>query len=165
MEYNLQKSLESNFIFSSLLSSSHQYPRLSAQPSKDFVTPGVGKLANLYSLYVPLYGSSPPYEIKKVTESADSAQIGAGNVTNEPINEPIINEPDFSQISPLKSSKRKLDDGIAESFLHPKIIKTKTIRLEPPTVKKEIKSQNSLKPALGSGMGNSKSANHKFQFL
>jgi hypothetical protein len=164
MEYNLQKALESNYVFSHFLSTRQPYPHLSTQPARDYVTPGVGKLTSLYPLYVPVYGSSPPYEIKK---SVDVEQIGTGNgnvsdvSSSVPLQEPIqekITKPIKVKVplqEPIQEKitnpiKRKLDDGIVESFLHPKIIKTKTIRLEPKKV---------------TGSGTQTPINHKFQFF
>jgi hypothetical protein len=155
MEYSLQKNLESNIMFASLNNTS-MHPHFSAMPAKDFCTPGVGKLAtNLYAFYVPIFGRSSPYEIKKIAANPD--QVGSGNVSNvniEPQNQ--------DQESVSNQNKRKLDDGVAESFLHPKMIKTKTIILKP--VPKAPKVQKDDKLTTG-GLGKVKSSNHKFQFF
>jgi hypothetical protein len=139
------------------------YPHFSAQPSKDFVTPGVGKLAtNLYSFYVPLHGLSSPYEIKKVAGTADPEQVGSGNVSEN------IDSDNGEKIPLSNPNKRKLDDGIAESFMHPKIIKTKTILLKPDSKVVNVnpsKNNKDEKASIPVGQGKVKSPIHKFQFL
>jgi hypothetical protein len=141
MEYNLQKSI--NPSLNDLLLPAHVKTPLTAFPAKDYVTPGIGQITSLYSFIVPLYSEISPYNIKKQVEVIQGDQIGSGidpsttdpSTSTSSSDPPLINEAQKNDETKLylegNDRKRKLlDDGIEQSFLHPKVFKTKTVNLE-----------------------------------
>ena len=101
-------------------------------PAFDYINPGVGQSARLFSLYVPLHTLNPPYSIEK-----ESLQEGFGAVEKDNDND---NESEFEKMDEKNSvieekkdsfqnledrnnlpQKRKMDDSIFESFMHPKV--------------------------------------------
>jgi hypothetical protein len=167
MEYNLQKSITSSL--NDLLLPPYGRQPLTSFPARDYVTPGIGQITSLYSFVVPLYSEISPYNIKKQVEIIQGDQIGSG--TESSTIEPSTSLPMSSTVSPLMNDpkesvevetkpnieenerKRKLlGDGIEQSFLHPKVFKTKTVTLEQ---KSKVAVPRLVKP---------KPINHKFKF-
>lgn len=113
MEYNLQKTLNAQSNSFSL--------HLTGFPSNDLVTPGFGQLVNHFSMYVPLNASPSIHTVVKEKEEILQEGRGADSAKND--EKKILDE--------LNSKKRKLlEDPIYESFIHPKVIKTESIRIE-----------------------------------
>lgn len=129
--------------------------------SNNNINPGLGQFVQLYSNYVPLH-SRGKYEIeKKLTEekSTDeeiSEQEGMGNS-------------DLSQEQEKNGSeslKRKMDNSVLKSFLHPNInpnlIKTSSFKVPKSTPKKMKIDQPEQ---TGGKKCVSKLTTHKFQFF
>ena len=130
MEYNLQKTLNSD------------YCDFDASNAIDFeieqyddITPGIGQIVQIDNIIVPIYHTS---DLTIIVKDDSSEQLGAGvdvenvsntvNKDNEATkdNERIIENSENEQ----NSKKRKvMDDGIHNSFLHPKMFKTKTLSI------------------------------------
>jgi hypothetical protein len=127
MEYNLQKTIEQN-IFHSIPNST--YPILTQYPATDFVNPGLGQVSRLYSFYVPLFAQkSSSYEIKKSSTDEEKDPI---EIEQTGMGEEDISETEDNILNQLNERKRKkMDDGVYDSFTHPKVFVTKKILLKP----------------------------------
>jgi hypothetical protein len=182
MEYNLIKTIQPNLHH--LIISTHTYPRLTPYPACNFVNPGMGNIAKLYSFYVPLFNDTFPHLIQKKSNLEDevtkdkSDQIGGGNekfANEEKLKpEPSQDETENDDSNPIEfndSKRAKLGDVVQNAFLHPKFV-TKTLEL--PT--KEHQKKNSSPQESNSYIASTKSGNgvkkrkhtepvdHKFQF-
>lgn len=88
MEYNLQKTIESNLGY---LFPTRPYLHLTSYPNIDYVNPGIGCVARLHSIYVPIY-SKIPYKIEKVNQSLEQGGKGMEIDTDDKQNDSIENE-------------------------------------------------------------------------
>jgi hypothetical protein len=155
MEYSLLKTIEPNL---GLQMCPVRNPHLTPYPAIDYINPGLGHAARLYSFYVPLHATESPFNITKKEEQALSQEGGAKDTVEDTDNVSVLdNDP-----TQFNERKRKLmGDAVHSSFLHPKIL-TGQIDLEPQSkVKKKneiFKSENLTK------LGKGKNVKHKFQF-
>jgi hypothetical protein len=164
MEYNLLKTIEPNL---GLRMCPSQNPRLTPYPAVDYVNPGLGQAARVFSFYVPLHTNQSPYTIEKKEDEAMSQEGGSQESVSKDSNPTTFNDAsdDIDNIDPIEFNARKrklMGDGIQSSFMHPKIV-TGTIELEPQSkVKKKnltVKSEEN-----GNKTGKGQHVKHKFQF-
>ena len=167
MEYSLLKQIVPNRFYYPSLSSAHP----THYPSFDCVNPGIGNVSSPFSYFVPSHFYSNPNVKQKAIPNNQSneaiiEQDGKGDETNiealpsasdqdkklDTEEEEILNE--------LNQKKRKnLDPAIYKSFLHPKKIKTETLKLE--AVGKKVRPTNTTEK-LEKSVG--KKVVHKFKF-
>jgi hypothetical protein len=90
-------------------------------------------------MYVPIPSMRSLHQIEKVAPKIDTEQIGTGEPEEIGRGEDHQSTPQPQKVDPKidnkldpdsSNKKRKLDTPILESFLHPKLIKTKTIKLK-----------------------------------
>jgi hypothetical protein len=128
MEYNLLKTIEPNL---GLQMCPIRNPHLTPYPAIDYVNPGLGQAARLFSFYVPLYSNQSPHNIHK---EEDNSILQEGGSRDPDTNDDI-------DIDPVEFNNRKrklMGDGVQSSFMHPKIM-TGKIDLEPQAkVKKNL---------------------------
>jgi hypothetical protein len=149
MEYNLLKTIEPNL---GLQMCPHKNPHLTPYPAIDYVNPGLGQVARLYSFYVPLFSNQSPFNIAKKDDNSLSQEGGSEEQTS---NESIE---DTGSIDPIEFNERKrklMGDAIQSSFMHPKVL-TDKIDLEPQS--KVRKKNHNIKTEKGQNV------KHKFQF-
>lgn len=112
---------------------------LSSFPSLDFVNPGIGNIIQPYGLFVPMHVHGSSHKKTKLkslsNEENFSNQEGGGDTKEIPKDESSMKKEEEDKIRVVdqlnQSIKEKLsDDGIYESFLHPRAIKTGTIVLK-----------------------------------
>jgi hypothetical protein len=162
MEYNLLKTIEPNL---GLRMCPSQNPRLTPYPAVDYVNPGLGQAARIFSFYVPLHTNQSTYTIEKKEDEALSQEGGSQESTSKDSNSTSFDDAMHdNNIDPIEfnSRKRKLmGDGIQSSFMHPKIV-TGTIELEPQS---KVKKKNiTVKPEEKNKTGKGQTVKHKFQF-
>lgn len=131
MDYTILKTLEPP---PSYLFNQDRRFNLPSNPHIDYVNPGVGSVTKLYDFYIPLHSQGHQHEIKKKDNNDDSEltkaenQEGKGN--EDPIdrtdNETHQNTDNKSiavndQTSQGFLPKKRLSEGILDSFMHPKI--------------------------------------------
>jgi hypothetical protein len=149
MEYNLLKTIEPNL---GLQMCPMQNPHLTPYPAIDYVNPGLGQAARLFSFYVPLHTNQSPFAIEK---KENNAVLQEGGSKDSEFNETESNHDNDDPIE-FNNRKRKLmGDAIQSSFMHP--IVTDTIQLEPESKvkKKNIPTNSEAKK---------RQIKHKFQF-
>ncbi len=98
MEYNLLKTIEPNL---ALQMCPLRNPHLTPYPAIDYVNPGLGNAARLFSFYVPLYANQSPFNISKKEDQSFSderettnevlAQEGGSMDTKEPSSNDLVN--------------------------------------------------------------------------
>ena len=122
------------------------FPSIGNYPIFDDVNPGIAQIVTMHPIYVPVQGKSD-YAIEKKIENMDvpvvlteNGQIGSGEEDNS----------------------TKMDPKIAESFNHPRMIKTEKIVF--PKVKAE-KRKLFLAPKTGHGKIEQKKPKHSFQIV
>ena len=154
MEYNLLKTIEPNL---GLQMCPTRNPHLTPYPAIDYVNPGLGQVARLYSFYVPLYSNQSPFNIAKKDDPAISQEGGS----EEPIsNDSIDNSMSVDPIEYNDKKRKLMGDGIQSSFMHPKVL-TETIDLGPQSkVRKKEHTTKMEKNKIGKGQN----LKHKFQF-
>jgi hypothetical protein len=172
MEYNLLKTIETNF--ASFKTPNETLPRLTPFPSTDYVNPGLGQISRLYSFYVPMYSNKNIHTLhKKAADTNAESLEGFGNVQVEENTEnnesENIDQKDESdeinsqlQSNPLElnaSKRKKLGAPVHEAFLHPKIIKTDKLFIKPTQTVKQTKQTASTSKAP------KKTIKHKFEFV
>lgn len=116
------------------------------------INPGLGQFVELYSHYVPLHAHGN-YEIEKklnIEETSVNHELEGLGETN---------------IEEKPSLKRKMDDSIRASFLHP-VIRVGSIKL-PKTekIEKKIKTNQTGGKQTESTKSTTSKVNHKFQFI
>lgn len=142
MEYRLALTMQSEGDFYGNNSSLN----LLNTPSVDYVNPGLGQITQLFDLYVPIHSHNTPFTLEKIDNNV-SEQIGNGLVNDNNIvkNDDIVKDSDNkesdvtdilnlqesvpkdlnalsnSKINTNENIKKKLDEGIFESFQHPKV--------------------------------------------
>jgi hypothetical protein len=151
MDYSMLKEIEPN------LGPSTSFGfRLSSTPLKDYVNPGVGQISRIYSLFVPIHSNSSPHLIEKVNDVTDQEGEGEGNVMDEDEGELIPHKESESDLemneefNQNEKKRKNIDNGVIESFLHPKRIKIGEIimpKKEKNYLKKEHKSPQKKFPA------------------
>jgi hypothetical protein len=160
MEYNLLKTIEPNL---GLQMCPTRNPHLTPYPAVDYVNPGLGQAARLFSFYVPLYNNLSPFNIVKEQNNSSVEQEG-GSKDQSADNEPVSFGSDRN-IDPIEFNDRKrklMGDGIQSSFMHPKIV-TDTINLEPQSkVKRKTETVSLKSEKMKTGKG--QNVKHKFQF-
>ena len=164
MEYNLLKTIEPNL---GLQMCPIRNPHLTSYPAIDYVNPGLGQAARLFSFYVPLYANQSPFNIVKEQDQAMSQE--GGSIDSNPSDS--ISDSIDNNFDPIEFNNRKrklIGEGVQSSFMHPKII-TGKIDLEPQSkVKKKnvtVKSENEkIKVGKGHNVGKGQNVKHKFQF-
>ena len=134
MDYTYAAGLENN---TQILAVAH--PFLSSTPSEDFVIPGSANLIHMYPTIVPIFGRNPTTIEKKVDDltgqgGKDKNEPTHSNNEERSIDSKIIPGQNLNVEEPETSTsisrKRTLPDGILDSFLHPKLLKTETIKVE-----------------------------------
>lgn len=95
------------------------FPILSNFPAVDNINPGIGQIVDMHHVFVPIVGE-PIHTIKKKIDNENDIvgdQSGAGDAK------------DSHNVTEEFAAKNKMDARIEESFNHPKIIKTESIKL------------------------------------
>ena len=170
MEYNLLKTIESNF--GSFRVPNENLPKLTPFPGTDYVNPGLGQISRLYSFYVPMYSNKNVHTLqKKVADTNAQSLEGFGNIaetTEEPKDETIKDTKSESdeiesqlRSNPLEfnaNKRKKLGEPIHESFLHPKLIKTDKLFINSRPESKKKPSSNA-----SSSKTSNKPIKHKFE--
>jgi hypothetical protein len=141
MDYSLLKEIEPN------LGPSPDFGfRLTSTPSRDYVNPGVGQIAQLYSLFVPVHPNNAPHLIEKVNdvltqegEGEEQNDVESTSGTFEPSQDSDMAAPEDSNFSERK--RKNMAEGVNESFLHPKKIKIGEILLPKKEPKKLLKKE------------------------
>ena len=151
MEYNLLKSIEPNC---GIRVPNEKFPNLTPFPAADYINPGLGQISRLYSFYVPLYSRKNLHTLQKQAPNTNAESLeGFGSaeekteVKND-VKEDIVDSSEKDEIesqlqsNPLEfnaNKRKKLGDGIHESFLYPKIIKTDKLFLPSNNTKRDKK--------------------------
>ncbi len=126
--------------------------RLTSTPSRDYINPGVGQIAQIYSLFVPVHSNNAPHLIEKVNDVL--MQEGEGEEQNDDIKSTsgtfeTSQDTDMAIPEDSERKRKNMDDGVNDSFLHPKKIKIGEILLpkkEPQKLlKKEMNSKKESK--------------------
>jgi hypothetical protein len=162
MEYNLQKTLgtEIDFEMNIFDGESEVY---------DDIIPGIGSIVAMNDIIVPLYHNS---NFTTIVKEDDSEQLGGGQnektdndndnqvqSIDESVN--IIENKDISK----KRKEGEIDEGIHESFLHPKMFKTHSISLNGGIEKNnKIEKMKSERKAVGPKTPVSKKSVQKHKF-
>ncbi len=171
MEYNLLKTIEPNL---GLQMCPIRNPHLTPYPAIDYVNPGLGNAARLYSFYVPLYTNQSPFNISKKEDnsisqerdltaeaiSQEGGSMDAEQSTND--NNSFTEKMSDSFVDPVEFNNRKrkiMGDAIQSSFMHPKVL-TGKLNFEP--VSKVKKRDISVK--VENKIGKGQSVKHKFKF-
>ena len=160
MEYNLQKTLDTtefDFDFESQIF--------------DDEIPGIGQVVPFDNVIVPLYHNA---DLTTIIKGDNSEQLGSGNVKetseideggqksdNEVLPDEQLNtdvETNTTSEIETGTKRKQLDNSIYESFMHPKMFKTKTVEFTPQVSQVLTKTNNDLKE-------NSKKLKHKFKIL
>ena len=138
MDYTYAAGLENN---SQILGVAH--PLISSTPSEDFVIPGSANLIHMFPTIVPIFGRNQTTIEKKVdnltgTGDTNERKLAPSDSETQPIESKAeaLNL-DVEESLPSNSRKRGLPDGILDSFLHPKLLKTETIKIESHLQKKK----------------------------
>ncbi len=133
-------------------------PHLTPYPAIDYVNPGLGQAARLYSFYVPLHNSQSPLTIEKKEDNAMLQEGGSQDIeSNE--NESDSNHENHDNEDPIEFNNRKrklMGDAVQSSFMHP--IVTDTIEFEPQS---KVKKKDFVAKSPGKKLQTTK---HKFQF-
>ena len=140
MEYNLQKTLsnESDYEF--------HYPIDFNTESFEDLAPGIGQIVPYDNFIVPLHNNSDLTTIFKeptIEQLGGGQEIDKNDETYENTNEvqEETNEKSNENIKNFEPTKRKnMDSAIFESFMHPKMFKTKLVSLE-----KNVTTKNTVK--------------------
>ena len=174
MEYSLLKQIVPNRFYYPINFSAHP----THYPSFDCINPGVGNISSPFTYFVPShFFSNPNLKTKNVPidlmkEESLLQQEGKGDETKVDSNLVVV--PDSKKLdssteeeeilNKLNENKRKnLDPAIYDSFLHPKKIKTETLKLQSTAPK--LKSLNTEKIEKGAAVNTSnKKVMHKFKF-
>ena len=169
MEYNLLKTFETNF----------GYSGENDIFSDDLVLPGIGQVLNFNSLIVPLHNAEGLTAITKQSDF-EIDQLGAGIEagSNEEENDNDIDaslensangiqtktQVEDSDLLLNERKRKQLDSSIYQSFMHPKMFKTKKINVDKTSIKipKEIKSEQKKIVANPINGGSVKKVKHKF---
>lgn len=155
MEYSLLKTIESPLGYFDPLQAMLQSP----YQSIDFVNPGLGGLAKLYDVYVPIPYLNPPHCSNKTTDqqgfgATSSQEVDQSKVETEIINEApklsndkedsqdLVADPEVEEdksfetkLAKIHDRKRKLlGTEVFEAFLHPLV---KTTKLSVKSTKEE----------------------------
>jgi hypothetical protein len=170
MEYRLLKTIEPNL---GINVPNEMMPRLTPYPATDFVNPGLGQIARLFSFYVPLHVKSLHSQNKNEPNVEAQLQEGSGNIDHEDANK-SENEIDSGSenlseqnidadpIEYNEMKRKKMGFAVHDSFLHPKFIKTDKILLASPTSSKTpVKKMKTTKTESNA----TKTIKHKFQFV
>jgi hypothetical protein len=155
MEYNLLKTIEPNL---GLQMCPVPNPHLTPYPAIDYVNPGLGQAARLYSFYVPLHSNQSPLNIDKKKDDALLQEGGSSEMTSVETSEDLNED-----IDPIEFNNRKrklMGDAIQSSFMHPKIL-TDSLELEPQSKVKKKEVIMKSEPDRNKQRG----LKHKFQFL
>lgn len=138
MEYNLQKTIDTNNGFSFEHFNGN---RLTSTPANYFVNPGVGQITRLYSIYVPMYSKVSEHMIEK--EKINSDQSGKGEIDDK--KEDIQKNATTDLLDKIETEKEKptIDKGIHYSLMHPKI-KTSLLKLHDETSIKKLKNKKAI---------------------
>jgi hypothetical protein len=155
MDYSLLKEIEPN-----LCPQTSFGFRLSSTPSKDYVNPGVGQISRSYSLFIPMHQNNSPHLIEKVSdvlEQEGEGDVQEGDAMDEDSAADLVSEMNEGSVNTEKKRK-KMDEGIQESFFHPKRIKIGEILLP----KKE---QNISKKTNVPKIKSESKVSHKFKIV
>lgn len=159
MDYTYACGLEGNAEFLGVAT-----PIISSTPSEDFVIPGSGNLVHLYPTFVPIHSRSQSQNtiVKKVEDdfSGQGVVDVASNNTDKTESDnldAVANSESETKASTSKGQKRSLPEGLLDSFLHPKLLKTDTIKFEhKPRTPKQTKPNSTPKNI---------TQNHKFKVV
>lgn len=145
MEYRLALTMNSDGIFASNL----PYASLLSTPGYDYVNPGLSNIARLYDLYVPIYHNNSPFLLETIENNQTGSGLNENVDKNENAmlkneqknvetlpsivtSKSLVENDDLNQtdknttiiatddIKPNENLKRKLSEGILDSFQHPK---------------------------------------------
>lgn len=121
---------------------------LPSNPHIDYINPGVGLAAKSFNLYIPVYANRFRYNMSKkdpiCSETAPNNAVKQGGSGNENID--FKNDSDIisSEMIPSNSNTKghkRLNEGILDSFKHPKI-KTAKLVFETSKADKPISSKS-----------------------
>jgi hypothetical protein len=104
MEYSLLKTIEPNL---GMQMCPIQNPHLTPYPAIDYVNPGVGQAARLFSFYVPLHSRQSPYAIEKEEDNAMSQEGGSQDVISNENNLQSQETLNADEIDPIEFNDKK----------------------------------------------------------
>lgn len=157
MDYSLLKTIETPLPY---LQPHFPLINLTSTPSKDLVNPGIGQIVRLYSFYVPLTPVTHPYEITKIDNKTPkiSNQAGFGEESLEKENNTLDNENSVNNndenSESISENSKTLDEGVLDSFQHPKIKVGKVV------INKTISTK-----VTKNGLKGVKTSKHKFKIV
>ncbi len=125
------------------------------------LTAGVGQIARIYSLFVPVHPSNTPHLIEKVNDVL--TQEGEGEDKNDE-SSIITNSEESNDVSMTENNEKKrsnMDEGVIDSFLHPKKIKIGEILLP----KKELNKSSLKKVPNSTNSNKTPKISHKFKIV
>lgn len=152
-----------------------EHLNLSNFQSESLQIPGFGKIANMSTFYLPLQGSSSPYQQNKELqkEVKVAPKIESENLKTEtlPTTQTGFGKSDLVLESLNQAQKHKLEDNIYNAMTNP-VIKIKKTKYEPTTVSSKVKSETETNirsepmqtNKIGKGSKKLKSA-HKFSVI
>ena len=132
MEYNLIKTLETNFGYVA-----EEHLIMTPFPADLSIVPGIGQIVNNLSIVIPLHNTHDLTTLSKKSEfeTTENIQEGGGNnsesvnATENATERNTSNEE--SESIPFNEAKRKaMDETIYKSFMHPKMFKTSSLNLD-----------------------------------
>ena len=131
MEYNLEKTLDFDINYES--------PNdFNIDLFEDFM-PGIGQIVPFDNIIVPLYNHSDLTTIIK-ENNLEVEQSGGGLESDDELNQ--NSEDQLNEVNTNENpNKRKIiDEAIQNSFMHPKMFKTKIITLDTASIEKPKKN-------------------------
>jgi hypothetical protein len=131
MEYNLLKTIETNYGFIS-----EEEIIMTPYPSDIQIIPGIGQIINNLSIVTTLHHNvdATISTKKSVFDSSENNQLGAGNSEQEiednenDTKDNTVSE-NSTQIAFNEQKRKAMGDEVYESFMHPKMFKTNSVTL------------------------------------
>lgn len=171
MDYSILKQLEPLPYY---MFPKQRHFSLPSNPHIDYVNPGVGFATKIHDFYLPIFGQNYKYSIQK--KDSNDIEISISNQEGKGIDEEDLEPKDLDKKLNVESSvslpnaskeldnskpthaKKRLNDGIYEAFMHPKI---KTAKLTFPLNNEKEKNVN----VKTSNVKKSQKMSHKFNVV
>ena len=160
MEYNLQKTLNNESDYESNHLIDFNIERFEDE------TPGIGQIVPYDNFIVPLHHNS---DLTTIFKESITEQLGGGQEIEQEKIVPSDENIEMNEETPAKSenesdknesTKRKnMDSAIFESFMHPKMFKTKVVSLDSKALSKNTEKKIESQPK------DKKGPKHKFKIL
>jgi hypothetical protein len=121
-----------------------EHLNLSNFQSESLQIPGFGKIANMSTFYLPLRGSTSPYQQNKKLQKDEKVapKIETESVKTEtlPITQTGFGQSDLVLENLNQAQKHKLEDNVYSAMTNP-VIKIKKMKFDPSTVLSQVKPE------------------------